>query len=358
MQSKQGFVLALTLLLCTAALSVRAQNLPGVGLAEVESTAIFDEIRLNGTVNALSRSSLSTSVAGLVQDVQVDVGDRVERGDVLIQLNDELERHALESARAATQAARAQLQEARRRLTEARTVGAGRNIAQTEVRARESAVATLEAELARMVAEQARQASQVERHRLAAPYSGVISAKTSDLGEWVSPGDALLTLVDIEHLRLDFQVPQDFYPKLNEHTEVLISTSPETAVGATIATAVPVSDPQLRTFLLRARPPAGLSLLPGMSVSATLRVFSGTQGLTVPRDAVNRYPEGRTTVWIAEPDGEDAYRVREQRVDVGHGFANRVVIHSGLNGSEQVVARGNEGLSDGMRVTRAGRESD
>ncbi|NVK40128.1 MAG: efflux RND transporter periplasmic adaptor subunit [Oceanospirillaceae bacterium] len=358
MESKQGFTLALAVLLLTASLAARAQGLPGVGLAQVEGSAIFDEIRLNGTVNALSRSSLSTPVAGLVQDVRVDVGDRVERGDVLIQLDDELERHALESARAATQAARAQLQEARRRLTEARSVGAGGNIAQTEVLARESAVATSEAELARMVAEQARQASLVERHRVAAPYSGVISAKTSDLGEWVSPGDTLLTLVDTEHLRLDFQVPQDYYPKLSEHTELLIGTSPENPVGATIATAVPVSDPQLRTFLLRARPPASLSLLPGMSVSAILRVFSGEQGLTVPRDAINRYPEGRTTVWIAEPDGDDAYRVREQRVAVGSGFANRVVIRSGLNGGEQVVARGNEGLSDGMRVSRVGREAD
>ncbi|WP_323127303.1 efflux RND transporter periplasmic adaptor subunit [Marinobacter sp. JSM 1782161] len=353
MQLKSRMTLALATLLLLASSAARAQEPPGVGLAAVENAPIIDEVRLNGTVSALSRSSLSTSVAGLVQTVHVDVGDRVAQGDRLIQLDDELERHTLESARAETQAARARLQEARRRFSEARSVGAGRNIAQTEVSARESEVATAEAELARLTAGQARQAALVDRHRLAAPYAGVISARSSDLGEWVSPGDDLLTLVDIDHLRLDFQVPQEYYPKLDDRAELLVNGVPGAPVVAPIATVVPVSDPQVRTFLLRARVPDDLSLLPGMSVSALLRVDAGEQGFTVPRDAINRYPEGRTTVWIAEPDGDGAFRVREQRVAIGTGFADRVVIRDGLAGDERVVARGNEGLSDGMRVTPA-----
>ena len=180
-------------------------------------------------------------------------------------------------------------------------------------------------------------------------------------------------LVDTEHLRLDFQVPQDYFALLDEQTELLVGrrTAAEKAdlqtageetqaqrVGATIDKAIPVSDPQVRTFLLRAHVPEQITLLPGMAVTALLRVNTGEEGLTVPRDAINRYPQGRTTVWIAESAGNEVFNVREQRVDIGIGFADRVVVRGGLTGNERVVARGNEALSAGMKVTLSERKAD
>lgn len=363
----------LTVLLLVASYACRAQDYPGVQLADVKRTPIIDEVRLNGTVNALRSSNLSTAVAGLVETVHVDAGDRVEQGEELIHLDDELERHALESAQAETRAAQERLQDAERRLREAHSVGAGRNIAETEVLSRESEVATTRAEVARLVAQQARQTALVARHSLKAPFAGVISARNSDLGEWVTPGDALLMLVDTDHLRLDFQVPQDYFALLDEQTELLVGrrTTAEKAdlqtaedepyaqrVNTTIDKAIPVSDPQVRTFLLRAHVPDQITLLPGMAVTALLRVNTGEEGLTVPRDAINRYPQGRTTVWIAEPAGDEVFDVREQRVDIGIGFADRVVVRGGLTGDERVVSRGNEALSGGMKVTLSEREAD
>jgi len=200
-----------------------AQDLPGVVLAGVERSEIVEEVSLTGTVNALRSSALSTPVAGLVNEVTVEAGDRVKQGDALIRLDPELEEQALASARAETREASARLAEARRRLEEAESVGAGRNIAQTEVRTRESEVATAEATAARLQAEERRQQAVVRRHRIEAPFEGVVSHRYSDLGEWVNPGDELLELVDTENLRLDFRVPQQYYSRLDDRATLAVA---------------------------------------------------------------------------------------------------------------------------------------
>jgi RND family efflux transporter MFP subunit len=331
-----------------------------VQLSEVRKRTVFEETRLNGTVNAMRQSRLSTSVAGLVDAVSVDVGDAVARGDDLINLDDEQARHQLASARARQQEAKASLQEAQRRFSEAQSVGAGRNIAATEIRARESAAAIAEASLARTRAEASRYRTALEKHRIKAPFAGVVSTRSRDVGEWVTPGDELVTLVDLENLRLDFQVAQGYFPRLDDNSELLLVSGPagKEPVPLTIASRVPVTDPASRTFLLRATAPEDVPLMPGMAVAAVLRVSTGTEGLTVPRDAINRYPEGRVTVWIAKPANEDdRYTVTEKRVQTGSGFRDRVEILDGLKAGQQVVSRGNESLDEGMTVRISRREA-
>lgn len=334
-----------------------AQDRPRVHLEAVEEADILQEVRLNGTANPLRSSALSAAVSGLVDRVDVETGSRVSKGDVLIELDDELADYELAAAAAEAQEGQARLAEAQRRLEEARSVGAGRNIAATEVSARESEVAGARAQLARLQAERDRMRANLRRHRIEAPFDGVVSERFSDLGEWVSPGDELLQLVDTENLRLDFRVPQDYYRRITDSAELRVHNADD-GVTARIESLVPISDPQARTFLLRATGPEVFTVLPGMAVTATLRVASGERGLTVPRDALNRYPDGRTTVWIATSSGDGVYSVNEKRVSTGSAFGGRIEITDGLDGGEQVVVRGNESLSEGIDVQLADRETN
>ena len=87
MKSLQGVVLFLCSLFPVL---TAAQDLPGVQLETVSSEDIVQEVTLNGTVNALRVSGMSAAVAGLLDEVRVETGDRVYRGDVLVELDDEL----------------------------------------------------------------------------------------------------------------------------------------------------------------------------------------------------------------------------------------------------------------------------
>lgn len=109
-------------------------------------------------------------------------------------------------------------------------------------------------------------------------------------------------------------------------------------------------DPAARTFLLRVLPQDDApALVPGMSVKADVQVPAGRDGVVVSRDAIVRYPDGRSVVWvIVEADGITT--VGEKRVQQGLQFGGLVEILSGLEGNERVVVRGNEALRAGQPV--------
>jgi multidrug efflux pump subunit AcrA (membrane-fusion protein) len=83
-----------------------------------------------------------------------------------------------------------------------------------------------------------------------------------------------------------------------------------------------------------------------MSARAAIRIDTGRAAVVVPRDAVLLYPDGRKTVWVAEPEGGDVV-VREQRVRTGVEFDGFVEVQSGLDAGMSVVSRGNEALRNG-----------
>lgn len=102
-------------LLALLALEPAAAREP-VSLVTVESRQLEERLPLTGTLTAKRAALLSTSVSGLVTTLNVDLGDRMEQGDVLLELDSELNRLALEGARAAAAEAEATLADARRRL--------------------------------------------------------------------------------------------------------------------------------------------------------------------------------------------------------------------------------------------------
>ena len=201
----------------------------------------------------------------------------------------------------------------------------------------------------RLTAEQARLSALLARYVINAPFDGVVGARSVNLGEWVTPGDSVARLVNLNELRADFQVPETFYTAIQGETFITLRAGQQT-YETTIATVVPISDPSARTFLLRAHVPEAASLYPGNAVDAVLRAPTNSDGLTVPRDALSRYPDGRVTVWVATPNENNTYHVTEQRVQLGISFADRVEIIEGLTGDEQVVIRGNESLVEGVSV--------
>ena len=91
-------------------------------------------------------------------------------------------------------------------------------------------------------------------------------------------------------------------------------------------------------------------MLPGMSARAHFRMDTGKRGITVPRDAVLRYSDGRVIVWVVQ-DGNGQPTAAERRVAAGLSFAGRVEIREGLSAGERVVIKGNESLRSGQAVT-------
>ena len=341
--------LALGLLLWPA---LALAQLAPVELATVDRRDVIETLRLSGSLTSPRSARLSPDVEGRIVRLGVDAGARVKSGDVLFQLDDELARLELAQAIANEHEAEAELANARRRVVEVRELVSQKTFPESEARNLEAQVQRLQAVLERRRAERAFAAATLERHSHRAPFSGVIAERNADLGERVDTATNVLLLVSIDRLRLDLRVPQQYFGRVGVGTPVRVGL--DAIIGEAIDTqvelVVPVSDPDARTFTVRAGIDNGAGrLAPGMSVTATLRIGTQRQAEVVPRDALIRYPDGRTTVWVAEVD-QDRYVVDERLVKTGLGFDGVVEITEGLDAGDRVVVRGNESLRQGQQV--------
>jgi RND family efflux transporter MFP subunit len=307
-------------------------------------------LALSGTLTAEKRSLLSPRVDGLISEVDVDAGSKVSQGDVLLVLDSVMTQHELTQIKANVGRAEADLNEARRLVTEAERLISSKHIPQNELAIRKANLQLKQAELSAIKASQANVEETIRRHRLIAPFSGVISTKYSEAGEWVSRGDAVLELVNLDRVRLDVNVPQERFADITKNTHVVVSSGayPNQKLAASIQAIVPVSNAQVRAFLVRITlENSEFSLLPGTSAIAEFDINSASsEHVLIPRDALLINPDGSYNVFIVK-DGK-AYR---KKVDIGRVTPQGVNVSRGLTADDLVVIRGNEVLSDQQTVT-------
>lgn len=352
-QSTPAWQIGLAASLMLAISTARSQTeVVAVVAVRPEPTRVAQTIQLNGTVTAERDAALSPRVSGLVSAVRVDAGDQVRKGQVLLELDPTLASLGLERARAALSEGQTQLGEAVRLRDEARRLAADGSIPQSQYQTREAEVRLAEAAVSRLDAARREQAELLARHQLPAPFAGLIREKLTDPGEWVDTGTPVLALVATDPVRIDVQVPQRHLNALTTQTrtQVRFDSGGESVRPGQIVARVPASDPATRTFLVRVGlddGPAGA--MPGQSARVEFELGRDTEALIIPRDAVKRYPDGTTTVWIVEPSGS-TLGAREIPVTLQSGSGASATVIGGLDKRQRVVVRGNESLRPGQTV--------
>jgi len=352
--------IAACLWLCLPMATVLAQTPAPVTVVMPQLQQATQQVQLIGSFNARNAASLSPRLPGLVQALLVDAGDRVAAGAVLVRLDDRLAVLELVQADAAVTQAQAAYSEAVRLRDEALRLENSAVLPATEISAREAAVEVAQAAVEVAKAQRDTQAERVQRHKVVAPFAGVITQRLSDPCEWVQTGTALLELVDVNDLWLDVQAPQRLWPVLGDAPQVAVTVDAlgGRVLAARVAARVPVSDPAARTFLLRLTlTDRNADITPGMSARVQLTLQSEVNNLTIPRDALIRYPDGTTTVWVVDKTQSPA-RASQREVQLVRVSGDSAEIVSGLEPDEPVVVRGNEVLSEGQAVslTDANRE--
>ncbi|PCJ29979.1 MAG: efflux transporter periplasmic adaptor subunit [Gammaproteobacteria bacterium] len=307
-------------------------------------------LKLSGSLSAEKYSMLSPRVDGLIAKVNVDAGSHVKKGDVLLQLDPTMSQYQLKQIKANVIRVMADRNEADRIVKEAEGLIARKTIPQNELAIRKANLELKKAELLSVRASQAIIEETLRRHDLIAPFSGVISNKMSEMGEWVSRGDSVLELVNLDEVRLDIKVPQEHFAEMTKGAVVTVISDayPKQRLKGHIHAVVPVSDSQVRAFLVRITfDNKTLSLLPGTSATAEFTMpLANNHQLLIPRDALLINPDGSHSVFIIEND--KAFR---RKVELGRILPAGVNIISGINIDDWVVVRGNEVLHHQQSVT-------
>lgn len=310
--------------------------------------AVHEPLTLHGTINATLKSNLSLAVDGLVEELNVSVGDQIKEGDLLLSLDDENSRQQWLQARAKTEAANTKLREAQRQAVEGEQLHRKKHLAKNALIALRVERDVAQSELAAAKAEEALIKHTLEQHKLYAPFSGIITQKGTERGEWLSSGSPTVTLVDLNQVLFDVQVPQTYYSRIQHAKDIQLhpDTAPNSVIPAMIDTVVPFGQQQSRTFLVRFKPTeANPLILPGTSARVSLNFSTGAESVLISRDAVLHHADEGNSVFIVVDN-----KAQRRTIELGQTEGSQVQVLEGLNPGDAVVIRGNELLREGAGV--------
>ncbi|HEX6572611.1 MAG TPA: efflux RND transporter periplasmic adaptor subunit [Steroidobacteraceae bacterium] len=303
----------------------------GLATVEVGAEAAPSETLLDGVVEAVHQAALSAQTAGRVDEVYVEVDDKVTRGQLLVRLRAAEQVAGLGEAEAALAAATARDAQARAQHDRIRDMYERKVVARSTydeaLAARDGATAGLAAARAGLAA--AREG--VGYTEVRAPYDGVVTDKRVHPGETVAPGSPLVTVAALPAMRVVAEVPQSLAPAVRANPKATVYAG-DVRIEASKVTLYPSAQPQSGTFRAHIDLPADAApLAPG--TFAKVAIAGGESNrLLVPRTAVVQRSELRA-VYVVGADG----RVALRQVRLGRTIGDRTEVIAGLEQGEHVA---------------------
>ena len=305
-----------------------------VETAAVLQAPVIDRFESVGTIEAGEAIDVVSEIDGVVVRMPFREGEQVREGALIAQLDDALLR--AEVARA--EALRDQTRTTYERIKEVVEQAAG------SAQDLDDAASALKVAEANLSFEQTR----LQKTRILAPWSGIVSVRRVSPGAFVRAGQPITQLAAINTIKVTFNAPERYLSSLHRGAAVTLSTTafPGYELAGTIDVVEPALDPNLRSarVLARVRNPEG-KFRPGMSANVSATLAERGAALVVPNEAV--FVEGNQSfVFMVKPDST----VVRQVLTLGSRQADVVEVLEGLVPGSQVVTAGHQKLFDGMKV--------
>lgn len=294
-----------------------------------------------GNIRAFRGVDLSTEIGGLVQAVPVKSGQDVKEGELLIKLNDVSDVAQLNSLKALADLAKV-INERDKQQLDIQAIS--KNVFDTSAADAKSKRAQVE-----------QQTALVAKKNLKAPFSGRVGIVAINPGQYVNPGDKLLTLQTLDPIFVDFNLPQNNAEQIQVGQEIVVMTDAfkDASFVGKITAVSPKVDSNTRNIQVEAKiDNPDKKILPGMFANVNIKVGGEVKLLTLPQTAVTYNPYG-STVFIAKPTGKKdkqgnpAYEAQQVFVTTGATRGDQVAILKGVEEGATVVTSGQLKLKNG-----------
>jgi membrane fusion protein (multidrug efflux system) len=294
-----------------------------------------------GSLRAVRGVDVTTEVAGLVREIPFNSGQEVKAGQVLVRLNDDSDRAQLASLQASAELAQTVYK---------------RDKAQFDIQA--IAKAQLDADAADLKSKRAQvdqQAALVDKKTIRAPFAGRVGITTVNPGQYINPGDAIVTLQAIDPIYADFYLPQQQLGQLQVGQSIVVDTNAYSSrtFDGKIRSINPRVDNTTRNVQIEATVDnRERKLLPGMYANVKIDAGNVERYLTLPQTAITYNPYG-ATVFVVKPgehkDAQGKVMPIAQQVFVTPGptRGDQVAILKGIAEGTQVVTSGQLKLKNG-----------
>ncbi|MCP5155542.1 MAG: efflux RND transporter periplasmic adaptor subunit [Ectothiorhodospiraceae bacterium] len=319
--------------------SGRGRQPPRVDTTPAAMRAVESVVEAVGTTRARRAVEITPLAPGRVVEITFQPGASVAAGDVLLRLDDDIQRADLLEAQA-------RLTEARSALTRAQSLRRSRAVSDDSVEKLVAALATAEASSQRA-------ARRLRDRTVTAPFAGIVGLTRVELGARVEEGDTVTTLDDLSVVEIEFSLPEVLFGRIGTGQRILADAAafPGRAFEGRIESIDSRIDPLSRAFKARAvvaNP--DLTLPAGMFMHLSV-VLETRQALTVPEEAIV-VDASQAYVFVVTGNG-DELRARRRDVTVGQRSFGHVEIRAGVEPGEDVVVRGVQRVRDGAPVRRA-----
>lgn len=312
--------------------NVQAAGEPTV--ATVAYREVEQSYGVEGLVEATRQSTVSAQISGRIKEINFDVGSRVQKGQVILRIDERETAQALAGSTAQVMQAQAALQNAKANYERSQQLFEQKYISQSGL---DKALADYQVARAQAAASEAgaSQASLAHGYsEIIAPYSGVVAARLVEVGEMVMPGKPMMIGFDPSEMRVVVNVPQYKLQEIGARPKVGVEIPAlDRWIKAASVTVQPMADARTHSTQVRVYLPAnGAGIYPGMFVRAHFVVGKANK-LVIPVSAVLRRSEV-IAVYVMGEKGETKLR----QVRLGETAADGVVeVLAGLNPGEKVA---------------------
>ena len=307
------------------------------------------DVEASGRLAANREVILAAEVGGVVADYRAEVGDSVEKGQVLVVIDPTDYKLALNEAMAGLASAQAQLEATRNTYNRSKNLLPRKVISQESFDRAEAEYKAARATVARVKAQVDIAEQRLAKTEITAPFSGLISARTVELGQTLAPGTPVMGVVDLAEMRVKIYVAERDYVDLDPSDPVSVTV--EAYPGRTFKGRIDVigvkADPQTNTFgveVLVDNPE--LVLKAGLSARVRIVAKVIKDAILIPQSTV-LYREDRREVFVADADNT----AHPRAVTLGQNKGSDVEILDGLKPGDQLIIAGGQYLKPGSPVT-------
>lgn len=285
-----------------------------------------------GTVSATDETLVGSRILASITRMHVRSGDRVERGDLLVEFDDSAQRSVLAQRQQAQASSKAALDEAELGRDRAVKLFESGNLSRADYDRALTAYRVRVAEQERDRRAVAEAQAQLDYTRITAPISGTVVERYAEAGDTTVPGQALLRLFNPGRLRVEALLRESLIGRVHQGQEITARIGAlDLTVPAVVEEIVPTADPGSRSFLIKALLPKQADLYPGMFARLEIPLDDRPR-LLVPAAALIR--TGQLTFVYIDNGAGDALR---RSVRIGMADGGRVEVISGLRAGDVVI---------------------
>jgi RND family efflux transporter MFP subunit len=326
-----------------------ASEIP-LAVVRAQRASAAQNLTFPGNVQAFVETPIYARTAGYLKKWYVDIGGKVQAGDLLAVIDTPEVDQQLRQAQAARLQAEANLELAKTTAERWQNLLASDSVSQQEVDQNLAAYKARQADMEAAIANVDRLKDLQSFQRVTAPFSGIVTTRNVDIGALIANGNAqpLFKLAQIDVLRVYVNVPEaqgnDMHPGIS--AEVHVSAFPNrTFLGKVTRTAGAI-DPASRTLLTEVDVPNQKSeIMPGAYAQVGFHLDAGTQPIVIPSNTLIFRSAG-SQVAVADHD-----RARLRRITIGRDFGTSIEILAGLQDGDQVILNPPDSLADGQTIT-------